>query len=174
MDKKEKISDDDMVELLRKRVTKQMPRDELEQHISEFLVSHNMCVLATSKDDVPRATPIEYHSKGTILYMVGDPSTKIRNIRANPQVSIGIHDPFDGNWLSVKGIQITGHATLITRENPEYSEALNIYNLQRMENEVEGRRLTIIKVQSKKIELTEIALRKRGYAARQVWEATKR
>ncbi|MFC2069038.1 pyridoxamine 5'-phosphate oxidase family protein [Chloroflexota bacterium] len=164
----------EILELLRKKVTAQMLRDQLEQYIVKFLKSHNMCMLATAKDNVPRATPIEYYSDGTTVYMIGDPGNKLDNIRSNPQVSIGIHDPLTG-WLSVKGAQITGEATLITEDNPEHLEAMKIYKWWELGKELgqdkppSGR--IIIKIEAKKIEIVEIALKQRGYAARQVWEA---
>jgi nitroimidazol reductase NimA-like FMN-containing flavoprotein (pyridoxamine 5'-phosphate oxidase superfamily) len=75
---------DNFMQLLKKKVTKKLLKKELEQKIVDFLKSSNLCVLATSKDDLPRATPIEYYSQGTILYMAGEPGTKIRNIQTNP------------------------------------------------------------------------------------------
>ena len=174
------------------KINKKMPRDELEQHIVEFIKSHNVCVLATaSKDSVPHAAPIWYNSKGTNLYMIADAgTTKLDNIRVNPRVSIGINDPRP-SFQSVKGIQITGQATLITEDNPEFDEALRIYQFQertktvtRQMAELLGmeppeemgeiklpKDLTIIKVEAKKIALTESALLARGYAPRQFWEA---
>jgi len=150
-----------------------------------------MCVLATaSKDNIPRATPIWYNSEGTTLYMVGDEGTKLNNIRANPRVGIGIHD-IRTSFQSVKGIQITGEAMLLTGDNPEYEEALRIYNfkertkkvrkemaeLLRMEPPEEmgevkpPKDITMIKIEAKKIALIESALLARGYAAQQFWEA---
>ncbi len=182
--------ENEMVEQVMK-VNKKMSREQLEQHIVEFIKSNNVCVLSTSKDDIPRATPVTYYSEGTTLYILTDRgSTKLSNIGANPRMSIGISDPRT-SWLSVKGIQITGQVTLITADNPEYEEALRIYNFQeRMkENIAEMRKalgkdpgkeipvgkppkgLTVLKVESKKIELCEYALLPRGYDFRQVWEA---
>ena len=173
------------------KMNKKMPRDQLEQHIVEFIKSHNVCVLSTSKDDMPRATPVTYYSEGTTLYILGDRgTTKLNNISANPRVSIGIADPRT-SWLSVKGVQITGQVTLITADNPGFEEALRIYNFkERMKENIEEMRkalgkdtgkdipqgkppksVTVIKVESKKIELCEYALLPRGYDFRQVWEA---
>jgi nitroimidazol reductase NimA-like FMN-containing flavoprotein (pyridoxamine 5'-phosphate oxidase superfamily) len=173
------------------KMNKKMPREQLEQHIVEFIKSHNVCVLSTSKDDIPRATPVTYCSEGTTLYILGDRgTTKLNNISANPRLSIGIADPRT-SWLSVKGVQITGQVTLITAGNPGFEEALRIYNLkERMKENTEEMRkalgkdtgkeipqgqppkgLVVIKVESKKIELCEYALLPRGYNFRQVWEA---
>jgi nitroimidazol reductase NimA-like FMN-containing flavoprotein (pyridoxamine 5'-phosphate oxidase superfamily) len=75
------------------RSLKQMPHDELEKRIIQFLEVQNMCVLATCTNDIPRATPIEYHSKGTTLYFVGEPGSKLENMKNNPKVSVGIFHP---------------------------------------------------------------------------------
>ena len=174
------------------KINKKMPSDQLEQHIVEFIKSHNVCVLATaSKDSVPHATPIWYNSEGTTLYMVADEgTTKLDNIRVNPRVSIGIHDPRP-SFQSVKGIQITGEATLITEDSPEYEEALRNYQFEERTKRViremaellgmeppeeageaklpKGATI-IIKVEAKKIALTESILLARGYAPRQLWE----
>ena len=172
------------------KMNKKMPRDQLEQHIVEFIKSHNVCVLATtSKDNIPRATPIWYNSEGTTIYIFSDPGTKLDNIRANPRVSIGIHDPRT-SFQSVKGIQITGEPTLITEGNPEYEEALRIYQFQERTKKVAEQMaellgmeppeetgefkppkdMAMIKIEAKKIALIETALLARGYAGYQFWE----
>ena len=60
-------------ELRERVVAKRMPTKDLKKRIIQFLNDQNMCVLATCGNGVPRATPIEYHSKGLTLYFVGEP-----------------------------------------------------------------------------------------------------
>lgn len=98
------------------------PKD-LEKRIIQFLKEQNMCVLATCGNDVPRATPIEYHSKGTTMYFVGEPGTKLRNIKNNPNVSIGIFLPYKG-WDSAKGAQVTGKAKIISKKSARAQHTL--------------------------------------------------
>jgi nitroimidazol reductase NimA-like FMN-containing flavoprotein (pyridoxamine 5'-phosphate oxidase superfamily) len=97
-------------------VKKSMPAKVLEERIIEFLKEQNMCVLATCGDGLPRATPIEYHSKGITIYFVGEPGTKLENMKKNPNVSVGIFLQYTG-WDSAKGAQIAGKAKIISREN---------------------------------------------------------
>jgi nitroimidazol reductase NimA-like FMN-containing flavoprotein (pyridoxamine 5'-phosphate oxidase superfamily) len=97
-------------------VKKSMPTQVLEERIIEFLKEQNMCVLATCGDGLPRATPIEYHSKGITIYFVGEPGTKLENMKKNPNVSVGIFLQYTG-WDSAKGAQIAGKAKIISREN---------------------------------------------------------
>ena len=66
-DWRELVRKNNLLELARKKVTKQMSKDELERRISVFIKNHNMCVLCTAKDNIPRATPIEYWADGTTL-----------------------------------------------------------------------------------------------------------
>jgi len=173
-DWRELVGKNNLLDIAKKKVTKQMSKDELERHISVFIKSHDMCVLCTAKDNIPRATPIEYWADGTTLYIVADPGTKRENIKANPKVSVGIFNPLMGT-LSVKGMQITGEAILLTDDNPEYGEASIMRRRELVGEDIgdfkppKGR--TLIKVESKKIEFIDIALKLEGYAARYVWEA---
>jgi nitroimidazol reductase NimA-like FMN-containing flavoprotein (pyridoxamine 5'-phosphate oxidase superfamily) len=156
-----------------RQITKVMPKKELEDHMVNFLKTQNMCVLATCKDNKPRATPIEYYSKGTTLYMVAEEGQKLENIKSNPTVSIGIFAPYTG-WLSARGVQITGKAKIITRENAsEFKEAMSVYQWEKAVKELGIKELPqavkVLKIESQKIEIADISLGAKGYAARQVW-----
>ncbi len=157
----------------KKKPREPMPRDMLEQHIVEFIKSHNVCVLATASDNIPRATPLEYEAEGTTLYINADPGKKVENIRANPQISAAIHDPLHG-WLTVKGIQITAQAKLITDEDADYLSAWKIFNRANAGKEgwdVPPKGGTLLIIEPQKIELFETALKDKGYKIRQIWEA---
>ena len=156
-----------------KKPLEAMPGKLLEKHITEFIKSHNVCVLATAWDNVPRATPLEYEADGATLYINVGPGRKIENLKANPQVSAGIHDPLHG-WLTVKGVQITGEAVIITDSDAEYPDAWKIFNHANKGKEgwdVPPAGYTLLKIVPRKIELFETALKKDGYKIKQVWEA---
>ena len=156
-----------------KKPLEEMPREQLEKHVVEFIKSHNVCVLATARDNIPRATPLEYEADGTTLYINVGPGRKIDNLKANPQVSAGIHDPLHG-WLSVKGVQITGQAVIITDSDAEYPDAWKIFNHANAGKEgwdVPPKGYTLLKILAQKIELFEAALKQQGYKIKQVWEA---
>lgn len=119
-----------------RRTVKQMSATDLEKRIIQFLKTTNMCVLATCSNGVPRATPIEYHSRGLTIYFVGDPGTKLKNIRNNPNVSIGIFLQFKG-WDNAKGAQITGKAKIISRKSvDEFREGLEAYQWEKTAKEI--------------------------------------
>ena len=165
----------EVLELMIRPVKAKMPREELEKRIIEFLKSHNMCVMATAKNSVPRATPIEYFPVGTTLYMVGDPGTKIEHMKANPQVSVCIHDPMTTGWFSVWAVVITGEPVLIGPDNPEYREAWKICQWDRVRKELGlteyPKGVLMIKIEARSIKLLENVLKLQGYDSTQVWEA---
>ncbi len=173
-DWRELVRKNDLMALAQAKVTKQMSNDEIERRIAVFIKNHNMCVLCTARDNIPRATPIEYWADGTTIYIFADPGSKRENIKANPKVSVGIFDPFVGS-LSVKGMQITGEATLLTDDNPEYNEALIIHRREQVGEDIGDFKPrqggTVIKVEAKKIEFIDITLKLEGYDLRYVLEA---
>jgi nitroimidazol reductase NimA-like FMN-containing flavoprotein (pyridoxamine 5'-phosphate oxidase superfamily) len=156
------------------RSLKRMPPKELEKRIIKFLEEQNMCVLATCSSDIPRATPIEYHSKGTTIYFVGEPGTKLENIKINPSVSVGIFHPYIG-WDSAKGAQITGKARIISRENStEFEEGLTAYQWEKTAKELGLKTfpetgVELVKVEPGKIEFIDMSLKRIGCSPRQIF-----
>jgi len=147
------------------------PKD-LEKRIIQFLKKQNMCVIATCGDNVPRTTPVEYHSKGTTIYFVGEPGTKLENIKKNPNISIGVFLPYTG-WDRAKGAQITGKAKIIFRENlTEFKEGLAAYQWEKTAKELGLKTfpetgVELVKVEPEKIEFIDMSLKKLGYSTRQ-------
>jgi nitroimidazol reductase NimA-like FMN-containing flavoprotein (pyridoxamine 5'-phosphate oxidase superfamily) len=163
-----------VIKVMRTRTTRPMPGKKLEKRIREFFKSQNICVLATSKNNIPRATPIEYYSKELNLYLLAESGRKIENIRLNPRVSVGIFAPYTG-WLSVKGAQYTGKANIITRENDaEFMEARKVFPWRKYARVFGIKELPedvkFLKIEPEKIEFIDISLKTEGYAARQVWK----
>jgi nitroimidazol reductase NimA-like FMN-containing flavoprotein (pyridoxamine 5'-phosphate oxidase superfamily) len=154
-------------------VKKYLPAKVLEERIIEFLKQQNMCVLATCGDGLPRATPIEYHSKGFTIYFVGEPGIKLENLKKNPNVSIGIFLQYIG-WDSAKGAQISGKAKIISRENTtEFKEGLKAYQWEKTAKEFGFKKfpatgVELVKVEPEKIEFIDMSLKKIGFSPRQI------
>jgi nitroimidazol reductase NimA-like FMN-containing flavoprotein (pyridoxamine 5'-phosphate oxidase superfamily) len=152
-------------------VKKHMPAKVLEERIIEFLKEQNMCVLATCGNGLPRATPIEYHSKEITIYLVGEPGTKLKNITDNPNVSIGIFLPYTG-WDSAKGAQITGKAKIISRQDLDgLREGLEAYQWEKTAKQLNMKEfpktVELVRVDPEKIEFIDMSLKKMGYSPRQ-------
>ncbi|MCF8216864.1 MAG: pyridoxamine 5'-phosphate oxidase family protein [Chlorobium sp.] len=157
-------------EIFTKRVTRQLMPEELESRILRFLSSRQVCVLSTCRDNQPRSTPILFRSKGFTLYMAGEPGRKLGNIKINPKVSVGIFDPkaeFSDDIHDITGLQISGHAKLIGKDDPGFMEAFGLFD--RPEAWARHWYGMMIEVVPDTIELLSMALKREEYAARQIW-----
>ena len=137
-----------------------------------------MCTLCTCQGDVPRATPLEYYLDGTSLYMIGHQGVKLGNIRANPNVSIGVYNhphprwADGGDWLGVNGAQISGAARLIPDNDPEFFVVHPKFaspTAKPADPSVPPRGRIMLVVAMHRVEYMEIALKLDGYASKQVW-----
>ena len=162
-------------------ISTKMPRKELEERIKELLSRVTMCVLSTSKDDVPHGTPLETFTDGFTFYMMPDPGKKIVNLKANPNVSISIFESnfipkWETEWKTAWGLQITGKGQLIEYGQPGWDigrKAMKVDSFLRAlgkEQEADSLQNTILKVVPSEIRLTEWGLPARGYARQQVWQ----
>jgi nitroimidazol reductase NimA-like FMN-containing flavoprotein (pyridoxamine 5'-phosphate oxidase superfamily) len=159
----------------------QLPRAEMERQIAGFLRQGNVCVLATCRDDVPRATPIEYYSDGLTIYVAASRGTKVPNLENNPRVGVAICSrPYTDwtDWYDVSAVQITGEPELLRfDERPDdYREALRVYDWRKYRRALgmadeEPRNTTFVKINPRRIEFRDLALLRMGFAVLQVWEA---
>jgi hypothetical protein len=133
-----------------------MPRQELEKQILAFLdearsrpgttdrpgccLKHGLaCVLCTVHEGLPRATPIDFFADGLTLWHAGEPGLKIRNIRSNPKVAVGMYHPIDHSALN-RSLQISGTATLLpyAGHEQEFIERLKIMGVYDAATKVMG------------------------------------
>jgi len=70
------------------------------------------CVLCTVHNGEPRATPIDFFADGMTIWCAGEPGLKIRNVRSNQKVAVGIYHPMDHSVLN-RSLQIHANAMLI-------------------------------------------------------------
>lgn len=65
----------------------------MKEKIKEFIENKNICVIATCSENKPRASTVNYVTKGFTLYVITSrKSTKVKNIKVNPNVSVAIDD----------------------------------------------------------------------------------
>jgi len=75
------------------------------------------CVLATSHENIPRATPVDFFCDGTMtLWINGEPGGKIANIMRNPKVAVGFYEKVN-HAIEQKSMQLWGNAELINKKN---------------------------------------------------------
>jgi len=157
--------------------TRRLPRERLGERILNLLASQNMCVLATTGPDGPLATPVRYYSLDFAMMFTASPkSPKMRNLAADPRVSIGVFAPLVG-LASSRGVQLFGSARVLEPGHPDRDRYWPAF---RWENEhaERGRSLTeppqdpLVVVEADRIVYTEHWLRRDGYAPRQFWRRT--
>jgi nitroimidazol reductase NimA-like FMN-containing flavoprotein (pyridoxamine 5'-phosphate oxidase superfamily) len=80
--------------------------------ILELLHSHDICSLATIRDDgYPQATTVAYVNDGMTLYFCCDPiSQKLHNIRHCNKVSLTINRDYS-DWNQIRGLSLAGQAS---------------------------------------------------------------
>ncbi|MFI7305900.1 pyridoxamine 5'-phosphate oxidase family protein [Micromonospora aurantiaca] len=154
--------------------TRKLDRDRLEERILNLLSSQNMCVLATAGPDGPLATPVRYYPLDfTLMFTAAPRSPKMRNIAADPRVSVGVFAPLVG-LASSRGAQVFGTARVLGPEHPDRARHWAAF---RWENEhaERGRSLSeppadpLVVIEADRIVYTEHWLRREGYAPRQHW-----
>jgi len=154
--------------------TGKLDRDRLEERILNLLSSQNMCVLATAGPDGPLATPVRYGTLGfAIMFTAAPKSPKMRNIAADPRVSVGVFAPLVG-LASSRGAQLFGSARVLGPDHPNRAEYWAAF---RWENEhaERGRSVseppqdTVVVIEAERIVYTEHWLRRDGCAPRQFW-----
>lgn len=99
---------------------------ELKETIIKYMEGHNICTLATSKEDVPHASTVEYANDGLTLYFFTSPtSQKIAQIKTNPKIALTIDEDYL-DWMKIKGIQLEGEAEVL-EDSREIEKARKIF-----------------------------------------------
>ncbi|GIH02221.1 hypothetical protein Rhe02_02880 [Rhizocola hellebori] len=154
--------------------TKRLERNRLEERILNLLSSQNMCVLATAGPDGPLATPVRFfHLDFTLVFTAKRSSPKMRNILADPRVSVGIFAPLVGQ-ASSRGAQLFGSASLLDPDDEDFHRYWPVVrwqsdHVERSASLDDPPLGTIGVIPADRIVYTEHWLRKDGYAPRQFW-----
>lgn len=122
----------------------------------------------------PPGHPVRYFHLGfTLLVTAAAGSPKLRNIAADPRVSIGVFAPLVGQ-ASSRGAQLFGEARVLSPEDPEFADHWPAVRWQ--SDHVERSRSLddpplgpLVVVPATRIVYTEHWLRRDGYAPRQFW-----
>jgi len=90
---------------------------------ADFVTRERVCRIATSSaQGQPHLVPVCHIVAGGKVYIgSGDDGAKVRNLRANPRVTVTV-DLYSDHWGSLKGVMIQGHAKLIER-GPAFQRA---------------------------------------------------
>jgi len=96
---------------------------KLSKQAADFVARERVCRVATvSAEGQPHVVPVCHALAGGKLYIgSGDDATKVRNVRANPHVTVTV-DLYSEHWASLMGVMVQGRATLIER-GPAFQRA---------------------------------------------------
>ena len=156
--------------------TARLDRNRLSERLLNLLSSQNMCVLATAGPAGPLATPVRYfHLDFTLMFTAAAGSPKLRNIAADPRVSIGVFAPLVGQ-ASSRGAQVFGQARVLTPEDADHERYWPAVRWQsdqveRSRSLAEPPEGPLVVIPADRIVYTEHWLRRDGFAPRQVWKA---
>src|SRR3972149_7466583 len=91
--------------------------ESVEKAVIEFISENNVLHLATSRNNIPRCTPLEYKHKGINLYVFSEGWAKIAFIRQNPHVAVSIASSYNPkeNFFGARGLQIWGKEKIYAR-----------------------------------------------------------
>ena len=159
--------------------TARLDPDRLGERILNLLSSQNMCVLATAGPDGPLATPVRYfHLDFAVMFTAAATSPKMRNIAADPRVSVGVFAPLVGQ-ASSRGAQLFGRARVLHEGDADFAHWWPAVRWQ-SDHAERGRSLDeppsgpLVVIEAERIVYTEHWLRRDGYAPRQFWRRAPR
>ncbi|MTI49547.1 pyridoxamine 5'-phosphate oxidase family protein [Sporosalibacterium faouarense] len=102
-----------------------MQAQELKGIVSSFLQEHRQASLATTFNNKPRTSPVEYFvGEDMSLYIISAGGSKFDAIRENPNVCLLVNTEFI-NHRQIKGVQIFGNAKTSDEDSNIISEAKN-------------------------------------------------
>ncbi|MFI6267097.1 pyridoxamine 5'-phosphate oxidase family protein [Micromonospora sp. NPDC051006] len=154
--------------------TGRLDPERLGERILNLLSSQNMCVLATAGPGGPLATPVRYfHLDFALLFTAAAGTPKMRNIAADPRVSIGVFAPLVGQ-ASSRGAQVFGRARVLTPDDELFAhywpavrwQSDHVERSRGLDEPPDG---PLVVVEADRIVYTEHWLRREGYAPRQFW-----
>ena len=101
--------------------------EELRKEVLGYIGSHDRCVMATSKQDNPRAASVLYaHDGFNIIVHTIAGTAKVRTVEANPNVALVIDDQAQEGWGQMKTLQYLGKAEII-KNSEEQQKAAELY-----------------------------------------------
>jgi PPOX class probable F420-dependent enzyme len=89
---------------------------KLSKQAADLVARERVCRVATvSAEGQPHLVPVCHVLAGGKLYIgSGDDATKVRNLKANPHITVTV-DLYSDHWASLKGVMVQGRAKLIER-----------------------------------------------------------
>jgi nitroimidazol reductase NimA-like FMN-containing flavoprotein (pyridoxamine 5'-phosphate oxidase superfamily) len=117
---------------------KALTRQELEAEIISYLDKKQALSLGTvGADGAPRISVVDYVNDGLTIYVYTEGGRKLDNLRHDKRVAAGLGSSAR-TFRSVRGVNITGIADVFSDDDPEYAEAMKLFQpiFEAMEKEL--------------------------------------
>ncbi len=104
--------------------------NELWDKITEFFISKQSCVLATSINNQPYVTTIDLAIDKSNKYYYGfceKGTNKLNQIKANTNVAVEFHNQTEWQAKVFRCLQMIGEAKVFSSESPEYNKGLEVF-----------------------------------------------
>jgi PPOX class probable F420-dependent enzyme len=104
-------------------MTRKRNAAKLSKKAADLMALERVSRLATvSAEGQPHLVPVCHVLAGGKIYIgSGDDATKVRNLKANPHVTVTV-DLYSDHWAALKGVMVQGRAKLIER-GPAFQRA---------------------------------------------------
>ena len=142
---------------------------KLKTAVEEFLTSHNTCTLTTGHNNTVRSTPIEYNYKDGNIYILSEGGEKFANLLYNKNVSVAVYEDYT-SMNNLKGMQITGEASIIGSESQEYTDILTWKGLNADAIKSLPVNMNMIKIKLIKVEFLNSKFKSQGADAKQIYK----
>ena len=104
-------------------MAKRRNRSKLTGAAADLVARERVCRVATANaEGLPHLVPVCHVVAGGKLYIgSGDDGAKVRNLKANPKITVTV-DLYSDHWALLKGVMVQGTAKLIAR-GPAFQRA---------------------------------------------------
>ena len=153
---------------IKEKIMTPVKSEVLKIAIKEFLTSHNTCTLTTGHNNTVRLTPIEYSYKNGNIYILSEGGEKFANLLYNKNVSVAVYEDYT-SMENLKGMQITGEASIIGSESEEYTDILTWKGLNAEAIKSMHVNMNLIKIKLIKVEFLNSEFKNLGADIKQIY-----
>ena len=110
-----------------------MEKDDLWKEIVEFFGKRQSCVLATTINNEPYVTTVDFalDPVSKVMYALSEKGTrKLGQMKMNPKVAVEYHQPRDWKTKIFRCLQMRGDARVFSADDPQFNEGLRIFEPQ--------------------------------------------
>jgi uncharacterized protein YhbP (UPF0306 family) len=147
-------------------------REALWKEIAEFFGERQSCVIATSINNEPYVTTVDFalDPVNKVMYALSEKGTrKLDQIRMNPKAAVEYHQPRDWQTKIFRCLQMRGEARTFGADDPQFAEGLRIFKPQ-IDEEMIRRGMDMTCFTPKEILFYDNLRKERGLNIFQLWK----